>query len=90
VQKIENTIENTGFAGNSKREKFHNKIKDKEETFGLDEPRRFINSKKIASSENPNTEERKLEEEGVQNETEYIPGELNNNENKNYGTEYRK
>lgn len=83
MQKIENANENQGFSSNSKREKFHNKNKEKDSEFGLDEPRRFINSKKIAN-ENQSLEETKGEEES------HREGESVNYEHHNYSTEYRK
>lgn len=92
MQKVDTQKETPGFSSNTKREKFqyknrenkeHKEKKDKENDFGLEEPRRFINSKKLVANENQNTQETKTEE--AHREVESV-----NNENQHYGTEYRK
>ena len=75
VQNVEGQKESPGYTNNPKREKFNTKNKDKDSDFGytknkqkesdfsLEEPRRFINSKKPVNDENKNTQEVKVEEE---------------------------
>jgi len=85
-KKVESLKESPGYPSNAKREKFHTKNKEKENDIGLEEPRRFINSKKQASNEDQNAnKELKTDESRRQTESA-----TTSNQNQNYGTEHKK